>query len=51
MTRRAHRTEPLRPEPDPALLALARALARQQAREDHAREMAERKPDETRRDL
>jgi hypothetical protein len=28
--------------PDPAILRLARALARQAAREDHAREMAER---------
>jgi hypothetical protein len=28
--------------PDPAILRLARALARQAAREDHAREIAER---------
>jgi hypothetical protein len=28
--------------PDPAILRLARALARQAAREDHARELAER---------
>jgi hypothetical protein len=28
------------PTPDPAILAIARALARQAAREDHAAEMA-----------
>lgn len=30
-------------QPDPAILALARVLARQAAREDHAREEAERR--------
>jgi hypothetical protein len=29
---------------DPAVLAIARALARQAARQDHAAEMARRKP-------
>jgi hypothetical protein len=33
---------PLPPSPDSAILRLARALARQAAREDHERELAER---------
>lgn len=41
---------PLRPDPDPAILRLARALARQAARRDHARDMAAaRASDEPRR--
>ena len=32
----------LRGRPDPAIMRLARALARQAAREDHARESVER---------
>lgn len=38
--------------PDKAILRLARALARQAAREDHAREQAKKeRQDETSRDL
>jgi hypothetical protein len=41
----------LQGEPDPAILRLARALGRQMAREDHAREMAERESREEGNDL
>jgi len=34
--------QPLPQGPDPAILRIVRALARQAAREDHARETAER---------
>lgn len=35
-------SESLQREPDPSILALVRALARQAAREDHAREIERR---------
>lgn len=38
MSRTAPRPQPSQRPPDPAVLALARALARQAAREDHAAE-------------
>jgi hypothetical protein len=42
----------LQPEPDGAILRLARALARQAAREDHARECADKaRENETSRNL
>jgi hypothetical protein len=40
MSRPAVINKPFSPGVDPAILDLARALARQAAREDHAREMA-----------
>jgi hypothetical protein len=49
--------ESLRPPPDPAILAIARALARSAAREDHAKAMqaaemqGSETGDETRSDL
>lgn len=44
--------EALKVEPDQAILRLSRALARQAAREDHARECADRaRANETRCDL
>lgn len=51
MKRRPQEARPLPPAPDPAILRIARALARQAAREDHAREEAERQRDDARRDL
>lgn len=36
-------TSPLSRQPDPAILEIARALARQAAREDHAREQSAQK--------
>jgi hypothetical protein len=41
----------LQEPPDRAILRLARALARQAAREDHAREQAEKTHHESDRDL
>jgi hypothetical protein len=41
----------LLPSPDPAIIKLARALARQAAREDHERELAERAKRESARVL
>lgn len=40
---RVKANKPLRRQPDPAILRLARALALQAAREDHAEELAEAK--------
>lgn len=51
MSRIPPKSESLQREPDPAILALVRALARQAARQDHALAMEKRNADETRRDL